>query len=94
MYPKDLQIKQENTTEDNASYLELQCTIQDEQFHISLYDKHDSFNFNAVNYPFVEQSNIPYQRLQLMVYTHHALSASLNFVIYTKTLSFITTTCV
>ncbi len=58
MYPKDLQIKQENTTEDNASYLELQCTIQDEQFHISLYDKHDSFNFNAVNYPFDEQSNI------------------------------------
>ncbi len=60
IYPKEFQIKQENTTEDSASYLELWCTIQEEQFHTtSLYDKCNSFNFNVVNYPFVKQSNMP-----------------------------------
>ncbi len=71
IYPQELQIKQlENTTNVIASYLELQYTIQDEQFHTSLYDKCDSFIFNVVNYPFVEQSNIP-DTPAYGVYTSH-----------------------
>ncbi len=70
IFPKELQIKQENTTQDSASYLELQYTIQDEEFHTRLYDKCDSFNFNVVNYPFVEQSNIP-ETPAYGVYTSH-----------------------
>ncbi len=58
IYQTQFQMKQENTRQDSAFYLELQCTIQDEQFHTSLYDKCDSCSFNVVNYPFVEQSNI------------------------------------
>ncbi len=72
IYPKELQIKQENSIEDSASYLEFQCGIQDEQLYTSLFDKHDSFNFSVVNYHFVEQSNILETRAY-GVYTSHLI---------------------
>ncbi len=33
--------------------------IENQQFHTKLYDKCDSFNFSIINFPFVEESNIP-----------------------------------
>ncbi len=35
-----------------------ECAIHDEQFHTSLYDNCDSFNFYIMNYPFVDQFNL------------------------------------
>ncbi len=32
----------------STSYLELQCAIQAKQFHTSLFDKHDHFNFRLI----------------------------------------------
>ena len=59
IYPDEMEVKKENTSEVSASYLELYITIQNNGFHTSLYDKRDSFNFTIVNYPFVNTSNIP-----------------------------------
>ena len=59
IYPEELSIKQENTHFDKASCLDLYIEIIDRQFHTKLYDKRDSFDFDIVNYPFVEKSNIP-----------------------------------
>ncbi len=59
IYPKELCVKQENTSPTNASYLDLQIDIENQQFHTKLYDKCDSFNFSIINFPFVEESNIP-----------------------------------
>ena len=59
IYPKELKVKKENQGTESASYLELFISIKDQEFHTSLYDKRDSFNFNIVNYPFVNSSNIP-----------------------------------
>ena len=59
MYPVELEIK--NTTERNtsASYLDLLLsTGRDGQFHTSIYDKRDDFNFHITNFPFLS-SNIP-----------------------------------
>ena len=59
MYPAELEIKK-NTTESNtsASYLDLLLSIgRDSQLRTSLYDKHDDFNFNITNCPFLS-SNI------------------------------------
>ena len=33
--------------------------MQHEQFHTSLFDKRDAFNYDIVNYPYVKLSNIP-----------------------------------
>ncbi len=58
IYPKELCVKQENTSPTSASYLDLQIDIENQPFHTKLYDKRDSFNFSIVNFPFVEESNI------------------------------------
>ena len=59
IYPKELEVKKENSVDDSSSYLDLYITILNNGFHTSLYDKRDSFNFNIVNYPYVNSSNIP-----------------------------------
>ena len=51
MYPAELEIK--DTTESNTS-----ASYWDQQLRTSLYDKHDDFNFNITNFPFLS-SNIP-----------------------------------
>ena len=58
MYPVELEIK--DTTESNTSafYLVLLLSIgRDGQFHTSIYDKRDDFNFHITNFPFLS-SNI------------------------------------
>ena len=59
MYPVELEIK--DTTESNTSafYLDLLLSIGRKcQFHTSIYDKRDDFNFHITNFPFMS-SNIP-----------------------------------
>ena len=52
-------INQENSSPDSASCLDLQVSIQNDSFYTKLYDKRDNFNFEIVNYPYVNSSNIP-----------------------------------
>ena len=52
-------IKKESAHKDRASYLDLCIEVQNKHFHTKMYDKCDSFNFDIVNYPFVQDSNIP-----------------------------------
>ena len=58
IYPKELDLKE--TTESNtaASYLDLMVMIADRKLQFKLYDKRDDFDFEIVNYPYIE-SNIP-----------------------------------
>lgn len=59
IYPKELQIKKENADDKSASYLELQVTVKDNKYEFSLFAKTDGFDFEIVNYPWVNSSNIP-----------------------------------
>ena len=52
-------IRMNGAHEDRASYLDLCIEVQNKHFHTKMYDKRDSFNFDIVNYPFVQDSNIP-----------------------------------
>ena len=52
MYPPEIEIKDTTESNTSASYLDLL------QFHTSLYDKRDDFNFHITNFPFLS-SNIP-----------------------------------
>ena len=59
IYPAELSITKENTSDHQASYLDLSISIESSKFHTKLYDKRDDFSFEIVNYPFPIASNIP-----------------------------------
>ena len=59
MYPAELEVKDTTESTTSASYLDLLLWIwRDGQFHTSIYDKRDDFNFHITNFPFLS-SNIP-----------------------------------
>ena len=59
MYPTELEINDMTESNTSASHLDLLLSIErDGQLRIPLYDKHDDFNFNITNFPFLS-SNIP-----------------------------------
>ena len=52
IYPKELELKHENSKYDkNASYLDLQLDVVNQEIVTSLYDKCDDFPFKIVNFP-------------------------------------------
>ena len=51
-------LKQENDTDQSASFLDLEINIDDKSFTSKLYDKRDSFNFSIVRFPH-KCSNMP-----------------------------------
>ena len=57
MYPTELEIKDTTESNTSASYLDLLLSIgRDGQLHTSLYDKHDDFNFQITNFPFLSSN--------------------------------------
>ena len=55
IYPKELQLKKENKTSKEGSFLDLQLTVgEDREMKTKLYDKRDGFNFDIVRMPFLE----------------------------------------
>ena len=59
IYPSSLELKETTNSPDGTSYLDLYL-FKDKDGFISrrLYDKRDDYNFDIVNYPFLD-SNIP-----------------------------------
>ena len=45
IYPRQMEIKEENTDNKSASYLDLDCQVKDKTFVSKLFDKRDAFNF-------------------------------------------------
>ena len=58
IYPKELELKKENTKSNSCSFLDLSISIQNNTFLTSLYDKRDDYNFKIVRLPY-RSSNIP-----------------------------------
>ena len=59
MYPAELEIKDNTESTTSASYLDLLLSIgRDGEFHTSINDKRDDFNFHITNFLFLS-SNIP-----------------------------------
>ena len=52
IYPTELQLNKTNTSDTAASFLDLHWPISNDSISIRIYDKHDSFDFEIVNYPF------------------------------------------
>ena len=53
VYPTELQFKKSNTSDKEASFLDLNIKVIDNDVHINVYDKRDDFEFSIVNSPWL-----------------------------------------
>ena len=54
MYPSELQLNKANTSDIEAAFLDLQLSISNDIVSTKIYDKRDDFDFEIVNFPFLD----------------------------------------
>ena len=52
IFPLELQLKNANTSDAEAAFLELHLSISNDIVSTKIYDKRDDFDFEIVNFPF------------------------------------------
>ena len=58
IYPEELELGKENVDNTEATFLDLNLKITNNQFQVGLFDKRDAFPFSIVRMPY-KSSNIP-----------------------------------
>ena len=58
IYPKELILNKSNVSSTDVSFLDLHLTLNNNVLKTNLYDKRDDFNFDIVNFPYLD-GNIP-----------------------------------
>ena len=54
IYPPELQLNKTNTSDTEASFLDLHLSISNRFVSSKIYDKRDDFDFDIVNFPFLD----------------------------------------
>ena len=54
IYPTELQLNKANSTDTEAPFLDLNLSITNGIVSSKIYDKRDDFNFEIVNFPFLD----------------------------------------
>ena len=54
IYPSELQLNIANVSDTKASFLDLQLSISDGFVKTKIFDKRDDFDFDIVNFPFLD----------------------------------------
>ena len=54
IYPSELQLNKANTSDTEAAFLDLHLSISNGLFATKIYDKRDDFDFELVNFPFLD----------------------------------------
>ena len=54
IYPSELQLNKANTSDTEASFLDLHLLISNDIASTKIYDKRDVFDFKIVNFPFLD----------------------------------------
>ena len=54
IYPAELQLNKANTSDTEAAFLDLSLSIHNDIFSTKIYDKRDDFNFDIVDFPFLD----------------------------------------
>ena len=54
VYPSELQLNKANVSDTEASFLDLHLSISDGFVKTKIYDKRDDFDFDIVNFPFLD----------------------------------------
>ena len=52
IYPSEVQLNKANTSDTEASFLDLHLSISNDIVSTKIYDKRDDFDFEIVNFPF------------------------------------------
>ena len=82
MYPAELEIKDTTESTTAASYPDLLLSIgRDGEFHTSIYDKRDNFNFHITNIPFLSsyiQSSPAMAFLSFKLYDTRGIAPHMN----------------
>ena len=55
IYPTELQLNKENTSDKETSFLDLNVKVIDSDVHTSVNDKRDNFGFPIVNFPWLSE---------------------------------------
>ena len=58
IYPPELQLNRANTSDTEAPFLDLHLSILNGFVSSKIYDKRDDFDFDIVNFPFLDD-NVP-----------------------------------
>ena len=66
IYPAELQLHKANASDTEAVFLDLNLSIHNDTVSTKIYDKRDDFNFDIVNFPFLD-GDVP-QRPSYCVY--------------------------
>ena len=74
IYPAELQLNKDNASDTEAAFLDLNLSIHD-IVSTTIYDKRDDFNFDIVNFPFLD-GDVP-RRPSYGVYISHLIIAPL-----------------
>ena len=54
IYPTELQLDKAYSSDTEAPFLDLNLSITNDIVSFKIYDKHDDFNFEIINFPFLE----------------------------------------
>ena len=54
IYPSELQLSKANTSDTEAAFLDLHLSISNDIVSTKIYDKRDDFDFEIVNFPFLD----------------------------------------
>ena len=54
IYPSELQLNKANTSDTKAAFLDLHLSISNDIVSTKIYDKRDDFDFEIVNFPFLD----------------------------------------
>ena len=54
IYPSDLQLNETNTSDTEVAFLDLHLSISNCIVSTKIYDKRDDFDFDIVNFPFLD----------------------------------------
>ena len=54
IYPSELQLNKANTSDTEATFLDLHLSISNDIVSTKIYDKRDNFDFEIVNFPFLD----------------------------------------
>ena len=54
IYPSELQLNKANTSDTEAAFLDLHLSISNDISSTKIYDKRDDFDFDIVNFPFLD----------------------------------------
>ena len=54
IYPSELQFNKANTSDTEAAFLDLHLSINNDIVSTKIYDKRDGFDFEIVNFPFLD----------------------------------------